>query len=1449
MQHKLITLLLLLAATTTGLAQDKMEIKDAGSNLLMQVNDEGAAGSITLPGLGSVPSVFTNKIYSLGGELYFNGEKLNTPWSQNGGNIFYNSGSAGIGTATPNSNAALDIDAAGNDKGVLLPRITTAQRTAISGLDAADEGLIVYDETTDSFWFWSGSQWNELGGGGGDNLGNHTATQTLDLNDNNILNGGTITADAFVGDGSGLTGINTADADADPTNELQTLSLDGDSLKLSNGNGVKLPSSSAGDNLGNHTATQNVNLNGNFLSGDGDDEGILVDDAGKVGIGASPSTAMLEVGGLDGVVFGGEFKQGAIPASGGGTRMMWYPGKGSFRAGHVQDAQWDDNNIGDFSMAFGLHNTASGPISSVSGGERNIASGSWATVGGGGTNTASGEAAIVSGGTFNTASGAMAAVSGGFQNTAAGDASVAGGRQAKIAAAHDGTFLFSDHRNFDFTSAAANEFAARATGGVRFVSGIDGSGNPNSGVKLSTGGNAWTDLNGNPIGGSLWNSNGANIFYNNGRVGIGTDTPAAPLHVSDNDGVLFGGAYGSGTLPASGAGTRMMWYPAKAAFRAGIVEEDQWDDTNIGNYSVALGQNNTASGFQSTVSGGSGNTASGQAAAVGGGALNTAGNTDATVSGGTLNTASGQDATVSGGQGNTASGLGATVAGGAGNTAAGQLSFAAGRRAKIDAAHSGAFLFSDNNNTNFNSAAANEFAARAIGGVRFVTGVDGSGNPTSGVKLSAGGNSWIDLNGNPIGGSLWSSNGANIFYNTGKVGIGTDTPDAQLHVDGTDGVLFGGTFNSGTLPASGAGVRMMWYPGKAAFRAGQVSGNQWDDANIGGRSTALGFDNIASGTYASVTGGDRNTASGEWSMIVGGSNNTASADFAAVYGGQSNIASASFAAVYGGQSNIASEFEAAVYGGEQNTASGFYATVLGGLQNSAAGLYSFAMGTRAKIAAAHKGAFLFSDFTLGNFNSAAANEFAARATGGVRFVTATDGSDNATAGVKLSAGGSSWTDLDGNPIGGSLWSSNGANIFYNNGKVGIGTDTPDAQLQVDGADGVVFGGTLNSGTLPASGPGVRMMWYPGKAAFRAGQVSGSQWDDANIGGRSIAMGFDNIASGTDATVMGGVSNTASGVQATVSGGVSNTASGTNATVTGGTNNTASGVYATVAGGGGNTAAGDNSFAAGSHANIASTHKGTFLFSDSNFPDFTSTAANEFAARSTGGVRFVTAVDGSGNPTAGVKVDAGGNTWTDLNGNPVGIGDNLGNHTATQTLDLNGNNIANANNVVVNGTVQIKGGSPLHGRVLTTDDLGNATWQDNNDPQILFTKTIPVQGYAGDDNWQNITSLTQAGNAASLFSKIYKMEGTISARLTGGNNIDDFEFRVEINCDGNFYYSQVFDFTPAQDNDNHNNFTIVPFLDYIDAPCIGGGITFRLQVRNTGDDPWEVKNCVLFVTGY
>lgn len=71
------------------------------------------------------------------------------------------------------------------------------------------------------------------------------------------------------------------------------------------------------------------------------------------------------------------------------------------------------------------------------------------------------------------------------------------------------------------------------------------------------------------------------------------------------------------------------------------------------------------------------------------------------------------------------------------------------------------------------------------------------------------------------------------------------------------------------IPASGPGTRMMWYAAKAAFRAGSVNLNQWDDTNIGYNSVALGYNTLAVGTN-SLAFGEGALASGAASTALGG---------------------------------------------------------------------------------------------------------------------------------------------------------------------------------------------------------------------------------------------------------------------------------------------------------------------------------------------------------------------------------------------------------------------------------------------------------------------------------------------------------------------------------------------------------------------------------------------------
>ncbi len=58
-----------------------------------------------------------------------------------------------------------------------------------------------------------------------------------------------------------------------------------------------ITTSTTADNLGNHTATKNIQLNSNYISNDGGNEGIRIDNTGNVGINTATPTQALDVTG------------------------------------------------------------------------------------------------------------------------------------------------------------------------------------------------------------------------------------------------------------------------------------------------------------------------------------------------------------------------------------------------------------------------------------------------------------------------------------------------------------------------------------------------------------------------------------------------------------------------------------------------------------------------------------------------------------------------------------------------------------------------------------------------------------------------------------------------------------------------------------------------------------------------------------------------------------------------------------------------------------------------------------------------------------------------------------------------------------------------------------------------------------------------------------------------
>jgi len=162
------------------------------------------------------------------------------------------------------------------------------------------------------------------------------------------------------------------------------------------------------------------------------------------------------------------------------------------------------------------------------------------------------------------------------------------------------------------------------------------------------------------------------------------------------------------------------------------------------------------------------------------------------------------------------------------------------------------------------------------------------------------------------------------------------------------------------------------------------------------------------------------------------------------------------------------------------------------------------------------------------------------------------------------------------------------------------------RVNVDG--GALFGGVFDGdagGTgVPIEGAGTRIVWYPRKAAFRAGCINGTQWDAANIGEYSVAMGQDVRASAANATAFG-LRTTAAQVTS-------------------------------FAAGDGAIATGAASVALGYHAHT-NARQGSFVFSDRSSVDTLRAGVNHSANwRVSGGFRIFTA----SNLATGVTIQSG-----------------------------------------------------------------------------------------------------------------------------------------------------------------------------------------------------------------
>jgi hypothetical protein len=317
------------------------------------------------------------------------------------------------------------------------------------------------------------------------------------------------------------------------------------------------------------------------------------------------------------------------------------------------------------------------------------------------------------------------------------------------------------------------------------------------------------------------------------------------------------------------------------------------------------------------------------------------------------------------------------------------------------------------------------------------------------------------------------------------------------------------------------------------------------------------------------------------------------------------------------------------------------------------------------------------------------------------------------------------------------------------GKVGINTTTPQAMLHVKDSSVLFSGGSVvsGSGKAPASGQGVRMMWIPDRAAFRAGYVTDATWDSDSIGYFSFASGTNTMAKGTNSTAMGtavlatGEYSTGIGYGSGALGNFS-TAIG-NSTAAFAPNSTALGYNSSAYGErsialGGGTARGFNAIAMGLNSTAAGEFSTAMGAATNAAGTYSTTAGVQTNAKG-----YAATVVGMYNDSILTVTETAPTTTTPLF--IIGNGSGFGNRT--NALVVQKNSHVGINNVVPQSALHIKGISPTWDAHIRLETAGTSTDYAN----ILYDGSTKFRNFGADDEfqWRNAANainmrLTNAG---------------------------------------------------------------------------------------------------------
>lgn len=260
----------------------------------------------------------------------------------------YTFAQTGIGTSTPHASAKLHVSA--SDKGFLPPRVTLTAATDVSTIPSPAEGLLVYNLGSvglqAGYYYWNGANWATIATGttagnavvAGDLVKLYQETYSTTAGKASSSTGYSFTVPAsgryefnfnctgWNSNGSSVKltfnireGTNVIGSDyhqstssnawveyegrfevnltAGVTYNAQVVTSTGSRSAGSDWDKIMYKMVAGNLPVNQHMVAQNVQLNNNFLSNDGDNEGIRIDNSGNVGIGTNAPTSKLDVTG------------------------------------------------------------------------------------------------------------------------------------------------------------------------------------------------------------------------------------------------------------------------------------------------------------------------------------------------------------------------------------------------------------------------------------------------------------------------------------------------------------------------------------------------------------------------------------------------------------------------------------------------------------------------------------------------------------------------------------------------------------------------------------------------------------------------------------------------------------------------------------------------------------------------------------------------------------------------------------------------------------------------------------------------------------------------------------------------------------------------------------------------------------------------------------------------